>query len=553
MMRSPTPLSALTDQNSEQWLAFTQDDLSPTGQVILSRLKDTLQKNEPVDGLVDWLVEQINLEQLSLSTLNQTINELHQRLVEQPAISCKLCQQLDAALDQLWDALLETFDRYRDKTAMRRVREMEEMVRALANSNEETDRALIQLHALYDIAQQNGQLYEQVQQLNQTLEQRIAERTHELEQEKERLSHALRQQELESAQKQAILVSIADGVIACDLTGSILLVNSATESILGQPLAVLAQKSAFELFESFEESGQQKILRILTDSFDRPTDPHRPLSEMQEVILESGRRTISARLTVARTTDQSPIGVVIVLRDITPEVEADRAKSEFISTVSHELRTPMTSIKGYTDLLRQEAIGPLNKRQRHFLKTVQRNADRLSMLINDLLDISRIEMDRVDLHLEDIQLEILVDQVVESLLLPAQNKRLELTMQAAPCLPKVRAAWDRITQVLVNLVGNAIAYTERGGVHISLQEVNGAVQISVADTGIGIKPEELPRIFDRFYRSDHEVVQANSGTGLGLAIARSYIEMHNGRLWVESEPGKGSVFTIVLPALENKQ
>jgi signal transduction histidine kinase len=277
-------------------------------------------------------------------------------------------------------------------------------------------------------------------------------------------------------------------------------------------------------------------------------DPQKVV-ETAEVTLTSHRRIISAKMNLAITSNQEFLGVVTVLRDITREVEADRSKSEFISTVSHELRTPMTSIKGYADFLAQGAVGPLQQQQKHFLDVIRRNADRLSLLINDLLDISRFEAGKVRLDLQETQLNLLVDQAVESMLISAQNKGIELTFSTSPNLPPVMADWDRLTQVLTNLLSNAINYTETGGVHVSVRAEADKVWTEIQDTGIGIAAAVLPHIFDRFYRAEDSTVQSNSGTGLGLAIVKAIVEMHGGDLLVESEPGIGSTFTFVLPVV----
>lgn len=242
------------------------------------------------------------------------------------------------------------------------------------------------------------------------------------------------------------------------------------------------------------------------------------------------------------------LGTVSVFRDITPEVEADRAKTEFISTVSHELRTPMTSIKGYVDLLLLGSAGPLSEMQRRFLQIVKSNADRLKLLVDDLLDISRIESGRLQLDLRPVPLEAAVEAVVASLKarLDEKNQRLELDLPAF--LPPVQADKDRLIQILMNLVSNAHKYTPEGGqIRIRACVEGEAVHVAVSDTGIGIPPEALPRIFERFYRVDDPRVQETPGTGLGLSIVKALVEMHGGRIWVESEVGRGSTFHFTIP------
>jgi len=233
-------------------------------------------------------------------------------------------------------------------------------------------------------------------------------------------------------------------------------------------------------------------------------------------------------------------------------VEADRAKTEFISTVSHELRTPMTSIKGYADLLLIGAAGAINDNQQRFLSVIKSNADRLSVLVNDLLDISRIESGRVKLELKPIPIESLIDSVVASLHTRVEEKNLTLHV-ALPegDLPRVYADRDRVIQILTNLISNAYQYTPPGGtITVRAFEAGEFIQIDVVDTGIGIAPENQPKVFERFYRVDDPNVTEFPGTGLGLAIVKSLVEMHEGRIWLASEEGAGATFSFTLRAVQ---
>jgi signal transduction histidine kinase len=240
---------------------------------------------------------------------------------------------------------------------------------------------------------------------------------------------------------------------------------------------------------------------------------------------------------------------VIVFRDVTREREIAQAKNEFVSVVAHELRTPMTSIKGYTDLILQGALGEVNSKQRHFLEIVKTNVDRLSELIGDLLDTARIEAGRVRLEIEPVQVASIVGEVCDSLAETIRERGLELTIEAAPEIPAVQADRNRLIQILMNLLSNAYRYTPSGGsITVSVQSTDDAVLVQVTDTGIGIAPEDQEKIFERFYRVDHELVNQQAGTGLGLPIARSLVELHGGRLWLESEFGAGSTFSFTLPA-----
>jgi signal transduction histidine kinase len=244
-------------------------------------------------------------------------------------------------------------------------------------------------------------------------------------------------------------------------------------------------------------------------------------------------------------------GTVSIFRDITKEVEVDNLKSEFVSTVSHELRTPMTSIKGYADLMLMGATGGMSDAQERYLQVIKNNADRLHMLVNDLLDISRIETNKTVLDLRPLDVSQVVNEVMEGHLhgrIQNQNKPINIEINMPDTLPLVQADQAKLTQILTNLVDNAFNYTPEGGkVTVTAWPDGSFINVSVADTGIGISQKNLHKIFERFFRSEHAEVQSIPGTGLGLSIVSSLIQMHGGRLNVESELGKGSTFTFTLP------
>lgn len=251
------------------------------------------------------------------------------------------------------------------------------------------------------------------------------------------------------------------------------------------------------------------------------------------------------------------LGTVSIFRDITHEVEVDRLKSEFVATVSHELRTPMTSIKGYVDVLLMGAAGALNENQNHFLDIVRSNTERLSILVNDLLDVSRIESGRVALSLQPVDLKEIVDDVMMDLIRRSEeeNKPIEFSLDADQDLPRVLGDVERVRQVLGNLVDNAYHYTATNGqINISIHLMNGQVQVDIKDNGIGIHPADQERIFDRFYRGEDPLVLATPGTGLGLSIVRQLVKMHRGRIWIKSRgiEGEGSTFSFTLPVYQSE-
>jgi len=228
--------------------------------------------------------------------------------------------------------------------------------------------------------------------------------------------------------------------------------------------------------------------------------------------------------------------------------ELDRLKSSFVSMVSHELRTPMTSIKGYVDNLLDGVAGPLKEKPAYYLKRVQHNVERLTRMINDLLDLSRIEAGAVQLQLGSISISELLNDVVEGFQTIATEKSVSVKAHSMSGLPLIQGDRDKLYQVLNNLIQNAIKFTPKGGAIVAEAQAGppGYIQVCVSDTGCGIAPEELPRVFERFYRGE-SVAMENRGAGLGLAITKNLVELHHGRIWVESTPGEGSRFFFTLP------
>jgi GAF domain-containing protein/CheY-like chemotaxis protein len=354
----------------------------------------------------------------------------------------------------------------------------------------------------------------------------------------------LKQQRVEAAKSQAILEGVADGVMVSDDEGQVILFNAAAEHVLEIPREQVLGRSTREMLGLYGSEGRSWLAAI--DDWAANPSGHAP-GDFTAEELTVGDRIVSVHVSpVIMGTEY--LGTVSVFRDVTAEVEADRAKSEFVSTVSHELRTPMTSIKGYADLLLMGAVGELADQQEHFVTIIRNNADRLTALVNDLLDISRIETGRVELNLRAVSMSEVVKSVMTTLEARAQERDLELRMDVPEDLPAVWGDSDRIMQVLTNLVGNAIQYTPPGGsITTSARIKQRMLEVSVADTGIGISQENLEKIFDRFFRADDPFVQETSGTGLGLAITTSLVHMHGGDIWVDSEVGEGSTFSFTLP------
>jgi histidine kinase len=228
--------------------------------------------------------------------------------------------------------------------------------------------------------------------------------------------------------------------------------------------------------------------------------------------------------------------------------QTESMRRQLIGDVTHELRTPLTAIKGSMEGL-MDGVLPVTPET---FEQIRREADRLSRLVDDLQELSRVESGAYRLDLRSVSIGRVIETVTKRLAHQFEEKRVRLAPQVHPNLPDVQADEDRILQVLINLVGNALQYTPSGGeVTLSAEQVSGLVQVSVRDTGIGIAPEHLINIFDRFYRVDKSRARAYGGSGIGLTIAKHLVEAHGGKIWVESEgAGRGSVFVFTLPVMK---
>jgi signal transduction histidine kinase/CheY-like chemotaxis protein len=351
--------------------------------------------------------------------------------------------------------------------------------------------------------------------------------------------------------ERAVLASIADGVVVNDVAGQVTLINRAAAQLLQVDPKAAVGRSVRTLFQSFSTKGRL----TLVDAMDRLyADPYSVeySAGITETIIEIGMQVIQAHLAPVLTEIGEFLGIVTVLRDVTREVEAERAKTDFVSNVSHELRTPLTCIKGYSELLLGKAVGPLNDQQLYFLKIIQNSSDRLTTLINDLLDISRIESGRFRLETRPVQMERVLHGVAEMIRPQCDKKKLRLNLNIEPNVGWVLGDESRLTQVITNLVSNACRYTPEGGnITLALSNPDSTVRVDVKDTGIGIAPEDQAKVFQRFYRVNDPAVQEVAGTGLGLPISKLLVEMHGGRMWLESEVGTGSVFTFILPLYDS--
>ncbi|MBN1967614.1 MAG: response regulator [Anaerolineae bacterium] len=265
---------------------------------------------------------------------------------------------------------------------------------------------------------------------------------------------------------------------------------------------------------------------------------------LTEITLHDGTMTLNARVTTLPGTGQ-----LAVLHDITHLKELDRTRSEFVQHVSQDIRSPLTTILGYVELL--ERVGTLNEQQRKFTERITFSVQSITALLSDLLNLGRVEAG-FDADREPTQLPLIVRYAVEGNHQQIADKHLNLVLSLPEQIPPVLGNPLHLRQLIQNLLDNAILYTPEGGmVRVGLEAEGSFVVLRIVDTGIGIPPDEQIRVFDKFYRASN--VQAQSdGTGLGLSIVKSIVEGHGGRIWMESEPGSGTAFSIMLPAYREK-
>ncbi|HXN07667.1 MAG TPA: ATP-binding protein, partial [Nitrospiria bacterium] len=379
-------------------------------------------------------------------------------------------------------------------------------------------------------ADQMNLLNSKLANLNLTLEARVKTRTEDLEK-------AVLEVDAEKRKTEEIIQKITDGVMVAGMSGDLLLINEAAGRLLG-----LKDQSNLQ---NLQELGH---IQGFISAFENPA-----VASVRELTIGDPRAkdSLILRMTVVplKINEGTIAGSVAVFHDITRYKEVDRLKSEFVSLVSHELRTPLTSIKGYLDNMRDGIAGVLNDKQAEYLGRMSKNTERLVRLINDLLDISKIESGGMRLYPENISLRKLAEEVVKELRPMADEKGEELILSPADTEGNCIADRDKVEQVLINLLDNAIKFTPAGGkILVSVRNGENGYLVSVRDSGPGISPGERERIFERFYRAREGGDSPAKGSGLGLFIARSLVELHGGRLWMNSAGATGSEFSFFLPA-----
>ncbi|MCK5305784.1 MAG: HAMP domain-containing protein [Candidatus Omnitrophica bacterium] len=334
---------------------------------------------------------------------------------------------------------------------------------------------------------------------------------------------------------EAVLLSMFEGVMVVDIKGAILLMNQALKDFLlvkeephgKKPLEVVRNIEIQEIID--------KVLKIKQGVESR---------EISLLLPEEKTLLLHAAPVVREGATE---GAVLVFHDITNLRRLEKMRQDFVANVSHELRTPIASIKGYAETLIEGALDD-KENARDFLKIIYSDSDRLAKLIDDILDLSRVESGRLKMTLTPSAVKPIIERVVAGLKKQAQDKSVKIKIDIPQDIPRVLADENRVAQVLLNLIDNAIKYTEsKGEVIISADEQGEFVRIDVSDTGIGIPENDLPRLFERFYRVDKARSRELGGTGLGLSIVKHIVQAHNGQVSVQSVLGQGSAFSFTIP------
>lgn len=362
-----------------------------------------------------------------------------------------------------------------------------------------------------------------------------------VEQKTSELASALSRELILAGRNQAILNSIADGVIVFDSNNTAILANPALSQLTETPLSNLVGIRFTDLINSTHLSAANRGLMMgLIES---------PEKTMPGFRIEWGQRTLSTSIARVQDVMGENIGTVAVFRDISREAELEKMKDTFVAIVSHELRTPLSAILGLAEMMKESVYGPLNEKQKSIAERILVNVRRLLGMVGDLLDEAQIRAGKLSIKLQVFKAASLLDTLHTTLDKIASDKGLYLTDELDPGMPEnLKGDPHRLQQILINLVNNAIKFTEKGGIHVHIfRSEPNCWSMQVMDTGVGIPQSEIPYIFDTFRQVDNVTTRKQGGFGLGLSIVKQLVELMGGNIHVSSEEGIGSVFTATLP------
>ena len=384
----------------------------------------------------------------------------------------------------------------------------------------------------------NHEIEAQVNSVRQELLKKHAEELQQQEKEASGTKRKYQETLVQKERTEAVLRSLAEGLVVVNQTGEVVFMNPAAEKMLGvnkheQRGHPLSDGLKDEQLLSLVKGGAGEELEIQSSA--KQDQTRRILRSSNAVVEDEGGKTV---------------GMVSVLTDVTKQRELDRMKSEFVSNVTHELRTPIVAIQHSLGVMLHQAAGEVSEQQRNFLMIAERNIDRLNGMVNDLLDLAKLEARKMDLKRQAGSVQPVIRATMDTVDAWAKSKGVRLEQRVEEGLPELSLDPSRIEQVLSNLVGNAIKFTPKGGlisVSARLREGGQEVEVGVEDNGPGIAKEDLPKLFKKFGQVGNRTPGDVHGTGLGLAISKELVELHGGRIWVESDRGKGARFNFTLP------
>lgn len=358
----------------------------------------------------------------------------------------------------------------------------------------------------------------------------------------------------QSRQWQGIYTGVQESIVLLNLKGKILTLNPATEHITGYTAQEMIGRHIGELFPKvsplgtgIDYPGRSGLYQTLEER--RPSDLFEAIVETKD------RRHIWINYTYTPLWDGNGqmMGLVRVTSDVSTIKTVEQMKNDFVSIASHELRTPLGVIMGYLNLFLAGQLGTLTRDQQTFMERIYHSSADMAALVEDLLNISRIEAGRLEVSVQPFNLDQLITEVLSHLELRSQAKSIRINVKLASHSMKLRADRQKIEQALTNIIDNAIKYTyDNGIININARIKDGVVEITVKDSGVGINPEHIGHIFEKFYRENNPLSVKEGGSGLGLYISRKLIELHGGTITATSKPGQGSTFTIQLPVATKK-
>ncbi|MDB5169862.1 MAG: putative sensor protein [Candidatus Saccharibacteria bacterium] len=363
-----------------------------------------------------------------------------------------------------------------------------------------------------------------------------------------------------------ILNSIEDGVVLIDEKGIIQLFNPGASNITGWPATEASGIEWRSVIKLVNEKGEP--YDEASHPIKRVMESEAPIRDNTAILVSRNdkQQPISLSLTPLLDKNKHVYAAVAVFRDVTQERQEEKQRSEFISTASHEMRTPVAAIEGYLSLSMNEKVSTIDARARGYLEKAHSSTEHLGQLFQDLLNSAKAEDGRLTSHPVVVEIGAFLEQLSNDLRFVAEKKGLAMEFMVGSSqnidatnnarnsikpLYYVKADPDRLREVVTNIFDNAVKYTDSGKVTLGLTGDPNVVQFYVRDTGQGIPAEDIPHLFQKFYRVDNSATRTIGGTGLGLFICRKIIELYQGRIWVESTPGKGSSFFINLPRLSS--